>query len=85
MENIAKEMKVLWHNYWDKRGHGSTYAEKYDRGVDGVERLLLKDGVYALGSGFTSKTPEEKIINPKYGEIETWNINGQTANYDYDK
>lgn len=82
MEAIAKEMKNLWHSYKSK-GHGWTYSEEFDMGMDGIQALLKRDGVYVKDGGLLDS--QEKILKLSITEYDSWCMNGEITNYDYDK
>lgn len=81
MEAIANEMKILYRAY--RRTHGSTFAEKYDNGIDAIRGLISRDGVYVWGSGLGA--PEDKQLEPAFDEVDSWCMNGSTRNDDYDR
>lgn len=88
MEKIAKEMNYLWRQYWSG-DTGSTYAQTYDAGIGYVQNLIKEDGVYVWDNpnrfDMTFVDWKTKRINPPVENIETWNIDGKTVNYDYNK
>ena len=79
MESIANEMKQIYRKY--RSTHGFTLAEEYDNGIGFVKELISRDGVYVMGSYLGAS--EEKQLYPSPDEIEVWNMNGKTSNYDY--
>lgn len=79
MESIANEMKEIYRKY--RSTHGFTLAEEYDNGIGFVKELISRDGVYVMGEYLGAS--KEKQLYPSPDEIEVWNMNGKTSNYDY--
>lgn len=55
----------------------------YYNGIKFVKELISRDGVYVMG--YYLDAPKNKQRFPFPAEIEVWNMNGTTSNYDYYK
>lgn len=86
-ESIAKAMKEIWHAYWNDRGEGIGYGNKYGRAETQL-KLFFKnnEGVFFDKDKSFSfyGVDEDRIIVPNpEDEVVSWELDGSTVNYDY--
>ena len=83
MEKIYDTVKTLYREY-ESLGYAWTLAEVMDHIRDTfVPFVNGNEGVYQKKRHGWKGTNQEKNINPEEHEIISWELNGETCNYDY--